>query len=59
MVDEKKELRTSAQEPSKADRTIDAWFFETFHNLSTLPDHLFNRFNAAREELKKRLRAEE
>ena len=41
---------------TRTEREIDAWFFETFHNLP-LSTELFNRFNAARDELKRRLRA--
>lgn len=44
---------------SASDAVVDAWFFETFHNVPLLSTELFNRFNSARDELKKRLRAEE
>jgi hypothetical protein len=42
--------------PSANDVLIDAWFVETFHNLG-LDTPSFNRFRAAADELKRRLRA--
>lgn len=39
------------------DALVDAWFVETFHNQG-FDAPLFNRFRAAADELKRRLRAQ-
>ena len=51
---------TAAPSPprSASDDVVDEWFIETFHNIG-LDTPLFNRFSAAREMLKARLRAKE
>jgi hypothetical protein len=46
----------SVREPSPVDVLVDGWFVETFHNIG-LPTPQFNRFSAARDDLKTRLRA--
>lgn len=40
---------------SHSDTVVDQWFLETFHNRGLGTDE-FNRLNAARDELKRRLR---
>lgn len=36
-----------------SDQLIDEWFVRHFHNLEQLPTELFNKFRAAKDELKK------
>lgn len=48
------EAQDAKPHPSAA--IVDAWFFETFHNLGPhLSEQLYNRFHAARDVLKSRL----
>jgi hypothetical protein len=48
-------VRTSA--PS--DDAVEAWFVDYFHNVPGLTTDLYNRFRAAADDLKARLRARE
>lgn len=43
--------------PARADRIVDHWFTDTFHNIGIDPQ-LYQRFTAAREDLKRRLKEE-
>ncbi len=48
---------STAPEPSKLARIVDAWFVQHFHNRG-LDTPEFNRLSAARDELKARLERE-